>query len=341
LLGLASFFTQTHGVAALIAVAVFLVWERPRREGLSREVLARPLILLVGFVTAMLALNAYFIASVGVRQLWHQQVTYVHRYAVHGLAIYNLGLPDVPFTWRSLPRVGQQVFVYLLLPVVYLLALFRFRGNSTDLGFGRHRRIALLSLVGLFLLGEVALSPNWLRIYAVSMPGIILAIWVVGRMGRIRRYAFGLVWVGIAGLAFAQLWARQHPEYVVAEWPGGMAAVPVEKYEELQWIKQHTLPGEYFFQAAWPGVYIPLALRNPLYLDAVGTNDETRPEYVELAIQQLEEKKVRYVLWSERLDQANPVRSSEDHIAPLRAYLNSRYDRVRIFADQDEMWERK
>jgi hypothetical protein len=338
LLGLASFFTQTHGIAAVAGVAAFLVWEQSRRARSSREVLARVFLLLVGFASAVLMLNAYFIASAGAGPLWYQQVTYVLRYA--GRGPWNFGLPEFS-TWRSLPRVGQQVFVYLLLPVVYLFALGRLRSDPKALAFSNDRKTSLLALIGVFLLAEVALSPNWLRIYAVSMPGIILAIVMVSRMGSARRNAVGLIWAGIACLAFVQLWARHHHPYVVAEWPGGTGAVSAEDYEELHWITQHTRPGEFFFQAIWPGMYLPLDLRNPLFLDAAGTNEQTRPEYVELAIGQLEEKKVRYVVWSQRLDDANPLHAGEDHLGPLRAYLHSRYNCVRIFPDRDEVWERR
>jgi hypothetical protein len=338
LLGLASFFTQTHGIAAVVGVAAFLAWEQSRGARSSREVLARFFLLLVGFAGAVLMLNAYFIASAGAGPLWYQQVTYVLRYAARGR--WNLGLPEFS-TWRSLPRVGQPVFVYLLLPVIYLLALGRLRSDPSGPAFSNDRKTVLLAVIGVFLLGEVALSPNWLRIYAVSMPGIILAIGMISRMGSARRYAVGLIWAGIACLASAQLWARHHHPYVVSEWPGGTAAVSPEDYEELHWITQHARPGEFFFQAIWPGMYLPLDLRNPLFLDAAGTNEQTRPEYIELAIQQLEEKKVRYVLWSQRLDDANAVHPGEDHLGPLRAYLHNRYNRVRIFPDRDEVWERR
>ena len=105
---------------------------------------------------------------------------------------------------------------------------------------------------------------------------------------------------------------------------------------------QYTSPGQFFFQAAWPGMYVPLQLRNPVFLDVVGTGDGTRPQYVDQAIQQLETKRVRYVLWSARLgDLDNHERPQVDHLAPLRVYLRKRYERVQVFSDQDEVRERK
>jgi hypothetical protein len=31
----------------------------------------------------------------------------------------------------------------------------------------------------------------------------------------------------------------------------------------------HTRPGDTVFQAAWPGIYLPLHLRNPLFIDVL------------------------------------------------------------------------
>jgi len=137
-------------------------------------------------------------------------------------------------------------------------------------------------------------------------------------------------------------WHRQHHNSIVAQLPGGRAATTPQAYEKLDWVMQHTSPGQFFFQAAWPGMYLPLQLRNPVFLDAVGTGDGTPPQYVQQAIQQLEEKRVQYVVWPARLDYPDNRQCPEtDHLAPLRAYLRRRYERVQIFSDEVEARERK
>ncbi len=341
LFSLAAFFTQTHGLAAALAVAVFLTWEQFLAGRHWQELLRGLLSLFLGFASALLVLNAYFIATVGVRNLWNQQVTYVWRYAFHGAGIKILGLPEFS-TWHALPTVGQQIAVYILLPAIYFFSLRRSWSERTSAAFSNWRQSTLLSVLGCFLLLEVALNPNWLRVYAVSMPGIILSVGNVGRIRSIRRQTLFLIWSGIACLAVRQIWIRHHQGYVVVELRGGKAAVSPRDYAELRWIELHTTPEEFFLQAAWPGIYVPLELRNPLFLDAVGTNEQTRPEYIDLAIRQLEDKKVRYVLWSVRLDHPDSSRLLEDHLVPLRAYLHLRYSHVATFSSQqDEVWERK
>ena len=126
------------------------------------------------------------------------------------------------------------------------------------------------------------------------------------------------------------------------ETPGGKTAVSPLTYSKLQSMMRYTQPGQFIFQAAGPSIYLPLQLRNPLFMDAVETNQQTRPEQIEQAVQQLEAKKLQFVLWSPRLDDADRFdRSTEQTIAPLRSYIRERYARVQVFSDQDELWERK
>jgi hypothetical protein len=341
LLGLAAFFTQTHGLAAALGVAAFLACEPIYAKKIWRTLPANSVLLILGFALSALALNAHFIASAGARRLWYEQVVYVSRYAPRLWAIPNLGLPALP-TWHTMPLVVQQVFVYLMLPVVYALTFLRLLYKSNHpAAWDCRRKPLLLSLVGISLLFEVAISANWLRIYAVSMPGIILLIWSMQKLGKPRRYMIVALWCGIAFLALRQVWARQHQQYIACELPAGRTATLPQTCDELLWIARHTKPGDFFFQADWPGMYVPLALRNPLYLDAVGTNQQTRPEDIDLAIRQLEERKVRYVLWSKRLDNSEFSRDAANPLVPLKAYLLSRYVLVEDFPGPEELWQRK
>jgi hypothetical protein len=95
------------------------------------------------------------------------------------------------------------------------------------------------------------------------------------------------------------------------------------------------------FSFKWPGMYLSLALRNSVFLDVVETYEQTRPEYVDYALQQLETKQVRYVLWSPPPNHADVDRYWADHLEPLRSYLSRRYPRLRVFSDKDELWERR
>jgi hypothetical protein len=86
---------------------------------------------------------------------------------------------------------------------------------------------------------------------------------------------------------------------------------------------------------------LPLKLRNPVFLDIVLPGEGTRPEDISSAIQQLEGKQVRYVLWAARLDHVDDVLApSKDHVAPLRTYLHTNYTPVQVFSDGDAVLQR-
>jgi len=343
LLGVASFFTQTHGAAALLAFTLLLGWERHSTDGSWQSFWRKERILLLSFAIAILVLSAPFIASVGLKQLWYCQVTYVRKVMVHPPETHLLGMPQYP-NWKTLPflfvvsEYSRHLFVYAMLPTIYFVVLMRCRRRVSPPSFC-FRKVALLVLVGSSLLGELIFSLNWLRVYAVSMAGIILFAWVIST-ARFRRYGIIGVWALIVLLGLLQPWFTQHREFITAEWPAGRSAIEPNEFEELSWGMEHTRPGEFFFQASWPGVYIPLGVRNPVFLDTAGTM--LNPEWVERAIQQLEAKQVHYVVWAGRLDYpVDPRHPRTANIVPLRAYVHSRYRLAKLFQNGDEVWERK
>jgi len=342
-LALSFFFTHTHGIVALAAIAIWLGWRASapptltQKTTVKRKVVVQSAILCLSFLLTVSALYAHFLATAGLRRVWYQQVTYVYKYAVQGLAIPNLGMP-APIAWHNWAAIGMPLVVAVLLPVVYVVSLYRAVHGSLSTDADRNN--ALVSLVGLFLFVEVALSPNWLRIYAVSMPGIIAGVYLATRLQRGARQVLALLAFGTACLSLLLIWSRQHHTYVTTSLPAGSVAISGDQYEEVYWIAEHTHSGDYFFQAAWPGLYIPLGLRNPLFLDTVGTIDQTRPDDVAAAIRQLDQKQVRYILFSARLDAPEPPPPG-DHLEPLRAYLHSHYDAVKSFNAGNTIWARK
>jgi len=335
LLGLASFFTQTHGAAALLAFILFLALKWRRNKQAWVDLLRNEAPLLLGYTVALLVLDAYFIATIGFRQLWYFQVTFVRQYVVHASQGAYLGLPE-RLSWRGLPSLCQYLVVYILLPVIYPLTLWRCwqKGHNTSFSW---ERVTLLSTVGVFLLVEVAFSMNWLRVFAVSFAGVILLFWNAGQSGMIRRSTIVLLWVGFACIGFRQTRAIYAHERSTVRLPGGDVVVTPQAYEKLHWIMLHTTPGQFFFQADGAGMYLPLRLRNPSWLDGIASGEEMRPEDITGVIQQLEGKRVQFVLWRPRLDSTEP---SKDHLTPLRTYLHSKYTRFHVFADGDTVWER-
>ena len=192
---------------------------------------------------------------------------------------------------------------------------------------------------------EVDLSINSLRLYAVSLPGVILLIWSLHHTRqhteKIHHYAFTATWTLIACLAVWQTITSYTFQPRRIRLLAGQVVTGSLAFEKLSWLKDQTRPGQFFFQAAWPGVYLPLQLRNPVFVDQILPEDGTRPEEVALTIQQLEAKQVPYVLWAARLGSMNDLTATpKDHVVPLRAYLRSQYSPVHTFSDGDQLWRR-
>jgi len=340
LLGLASFFTHTHAVAATLAFILFLIWQQSRAKQPLRFLFQRVGLLIFAFGLTWFASTLPFLLRIGAKELWYYQVTFVTRYMVHTPEGAFLGLPEVP-SWRRFAAVSQYFLVYAVLAVIYPLSLWQCWLRRQDDEFPDWDRITLLCLVGSALCVEVAFSLNWLRAFAVSMPAIILLIRWLDQDGHAGRSAIKLIWVGVVCLAVFQVRSKHHGPYVVAELPGGRAAVSPQAYERLDWVMHHTRPGDFFFEPPAPSLYLPLGLRSPVFVEGLGTDEQTTPEMVNRTIQQMETIPVRYVLWSPHLDGLEAGQSRADHLLPFRAFLHDHYDRVWIFSDHEEIWEHR
>jgi hypothetical protein len=325
---LASFFTQTRGVCAAVAVAVFLLWDGLQTKASWRTQCERPLWLLLSFVLAWGILSSYFIAKVGISKLLYFQTVYVLRY-VTGEAHNIWPAEHDPLAWPI-----RYMLVYFALPIVYAISFWKCTKVSQETASADVRRCVLPALAGLAMFLEAARSPNWLRIDCVAMPGLILFVWLMfGAAEQLRAYArwtayaATVIWIGLIFQGARQVWVRNVSHVVVMDLPAGTtAAVPVAA-EKLAWVAGHTTPGEFFLQSAYQSLYLPCLLRNPAFdsLDRYSS-----PELVELDIRRLEAKHVRYILWSP-LDLPRRPRFEQ--------FLADRYHRVWRFSDQDEIWQ--
>ncbi len=351
LLGLATFFTQTRGPIAALAIAAYFTWEQLRARGPWSDYFRRLALLFTSLIFSWLILSSYFIATVGLRQIWKWQVDYVlHQKVAEGI---GFGLPHA-LSWGGLSGVSKLtddlsiLFVCLMLPVVYVVTLWycwRERGAdsagsaSTQTYLGR---LVLLAFVGIATALEMTPSLTWFRLYCVAAPGVLLFVWAAGRVPAHQRLISNLLWIGLCCFALGQTWSLHRHKFVIFNVPAGTVAAYPEQAEKLSWIAQRTTPGDYFFQAGWPGVYLPLDLNNPVYAESLSPFNTTIPEIVDRSIRQLESKQVRYILWAPFLNSPMPPGHPEVyHLMPLRDFMRRNYRMVWTFADGDEMWERK
>lgn len=92
---------------------------------------------------------------------------------------------------------------------------------------------------------------------------------------------------------------------------------------------------------SWLNIYPPLDLYSPVFVDGLWPSGLTRPELVALTIRQIEQTRLKYILWIPRFTIPTSDSPSQDYLLPFRDYLQSHYTRVHVFSNQDEVWERR
>jgi hypothetical protein len=329
LLGLATFFTQTRGPVAALGIAAWMMSEKFRLEEQWSKYLRDQGLLFATLVLTWLALSSPYIATVGLRQLWFCQVTYVLEYnELGGRWHAGIGAPEGR-PWVALVFVVRWLFGYVLLPTVYAICLWKCWRVQRSAPSDSAARVALLTAVGAALWVEVAQSPDWFRFFCVSAPGVILLIWLLAGAGIVARTLTRVLWIGVTGLAAFQIWYNHRTFTVVQQLPAGRMVTAPLAAEKLGWLAAHTKPGEFVFKAEWPGIYLPLGVRNPVFMWDVARSSEEPPAYVAYCIRQLEEKHVELI-----------VESPADSLPEFRAFLVNRYRLIWRFSDGTEVWQR-
>jgi hypothetical protein len=338
LVGLSMFFTQSHAVPGLVGIGAFTAWQG-RREGLSRRAtMACEGALLAGFLAVTLPAATYLVARAGIAPVWDSLVVYVWRYMRQPPAEWTFGLPE-PLNEASVRWLAPYLVVYAIVPAAYVLtpavSLGEFIRPNTRADDAR----VLCWLVGALLFAEILPGFNWVRLYAVALPAVILFVWAVGRAPRYARVAHLLVAVGTVLLACALVRSTYRNHRDVVDIPGGRVASNAKDQEKLPWLADHLRPGESVFLAGKSSLYIPLGLHNPLFLDAAVPGPQTAPAHVRRAIRDLDAAEVAHVLWSPALGAPQPGQPPEG-VPALRAYVHARYHLEKTFRDGDELWER-
>ncbi len=341
LLGLGSFFTQSHGIVALFAFTIFAVCQAVR-ETRSLPILAQRILRLFGgYAFALLCLSGYFIVTAGPDRLWQLQIAYPWQHVPHQTlqSSLGLGIEEIP-TWRRLPSVAPYLLVYAILPSVYAYVLAHCWRRRVEPTFKNWNCLTLTSFVGVLLLIEVATNPNWLRIFGVSLPAFALLAWVFDQAVARRRPFLASAWIATIGIGLNHI-DSMHRHYALAiEAPAGKIVTDAVHGEQLQWLASRTLPGQFLFAADRPIDYMPLRLRAPLFLDVIDSG-QTLPEYVERGISELEARGVQYVLWPSRLDAMKADSATARAIADLRTYIHERYRFDHLFSSGEQVWQRR
>ena len=335
LLAIASFFTQTVGVAGLTGFFFALAWERQAGGLRWPRIIRLQVLLMSSFAIVWLLENAYFIAALGWKQLWDLWVVYAAQHVVYTHHILSSGLHET--LTSGVQRLGILSLMLCAYPLTWIYCL---RSRSQP-HFQKGMQLLLLSLPGFFLMLEMLMKPNWSRIYIASLPAFVLFVCLLANLPK-RRYAAGLMWIGLSCSALSQTLSLHRQARQMIQFPAGQAVPLYTRYnEELSWLAEHTKPGDLFLEATWLNVYLPLKLYSPVFVDGLWPDARTPPEYVALTLLQTDRSQVKYIMWQPEF--TGPVDGPPDQtdtLQPFRLYVTQHYKRVQVFSNGDEIWER-
>lgn len=346
LCGVAMCFTQSSGLPAVAAIALFLLWAAATRRLSWQNFRRAQLYVWSSFFIVIVLFNAWFALRAGLGKFFYDTVVFNFRYFSsefgNSFGVYMTDMP--PFhPWYRLPALGIWLSIYLLVPLIYILFFVRYWDEKDDRPSESWEQLMLIAITGVMLFLGVAASPTWLRLCTVAAPGVILFVWVVDSPGRFRRIGIAVLWVAVICIALGEWRGREFGWRRQVNLPiGRMVVFNRIQYEEITFLLNHTKPGDYFFGNN--ELNYLLDLRDPSPIPYVTSSDYTRPEQIQETIQALEKHPAKYIYWASIFDMPSPVPGSRSHLAPLRAYLDAHYQLVKSIDGDDynrSFWERR
>lgn len=323
--GLSSFFTQTRGLAVVIALAAFFWWETHDRKVPDHVFRNRLLVLLAAFATVLGAGLSYFLLTAGPYTLFDATVLFPLKY----YGSYNAASRFwEPLTEWSRNRGQFPGFIAALflhgLPLAYFVFPFDIKGDRTYSAEAK-ARLVLIAAVGSALFIEVINSASQIRL-AVTFPlATILALWMLNKHRLLPKRAAVTALLVIVGLSVVETVMTQRSVLAVLDLPTGRAAFLKQEeawYEGCAYLAKHTKPGDWYFGDDDFG--FPLKLKNPAFLAYVTDTDLTRPEHVQQLIKSLERYQVPYISIESAIRKMGVV--GQDHLQSLREYVETNYE---------------
>jgi hypothetical protein len=332
LCGIATIFTQTHGVFSLVAFAFYLFWTSCKKLGLFRELS----LLFLSFAAVVVPIVGCFAILVGVHSMIYWTIYYP-------LVYFSVG-GDTPLVFFELPTIHgvkdlfglfPYVVIHLLVPSIYLLSIFRMLREGKAWDDQTRKKILLLILVGLALFASIMSAPTFLRLCVVAPPAMVLCVWFFDDPDRLFGGMRTVLWVVTLMLLIYLPSVRQLHNSPTADLPTGRVAfINSRQYERTLWLAQHTHPGESFFDE--PTMAVALSLESPGPIDYIRPNGFTRPEHLHSLLQSMTAHHTHYVfLYSELREPVQP----KDTLQPFWQYLAANYHLAQTVAG-GEIWER-
>jgi hypothetical protein len=336
-----------------VGFAVFLWWDCRQRQMGRRELVGTMAWFAAGFAAVLLLVNGYFIWQAGPARFFWCTVVFLLKYYPQQ-ADWNTfqvipgsfhGGSGASHLLRLYETNAKTFFDIAATPCICCLVLARYFWKRGKKSWEDWNGPVLVATVGMFLFLSMSPAPAAYRILVSSLPAFILLGWLVDAPGKLPRAVVVLCGVVvIVAVTFSVFRSRPRE---IGVWRAAQGKIGYsdddEVLSEYEWVQQHTRPGDFFYEAAFSDIYFYLDLRNPTPLPRITNNGYTTPAQVNDVIDGLERHQTRYIAWTTSyLDSVpNWENPSDAHLQPLRDYIRSHYELVKVFSDSgDEIWQR-
>jgi hypothetical protein len=338
--GIAASFTQSLILGAL-GFAFFLLWEHRQESASWSGIFKAQIWMWVPYVAVLFAFIGYVTWKAGLHPFLYYTVLfvlkYVPSYKIGGWSTYLRGWPSV-HRWTNWPDLPAWPLIHGLVPLIYIAFFLRYWDRIRLESSENRNCLVLINVVGASLFLTIASAPAWNRLYTVSMPALIVLVWIVRSQNTPARLLRTSLWCLALALAVVR------PTVMQARWrgiltlpTGSTAFLDRGLYEETMWLMERTHPGDYFFGDQL--LCFDLRLRNPARVAYVTPFAFTTQKEVADVVQSLDAHQVRFVSWYPGLDDPSAVVGN--HLSPLRTYLAEHYRIAQRFANGHVIWERK
>jgi len=325
--GLSSLFTQTRGLAVVIALAAFFWWETHNREAPDHPFRDRLLVLLAAYATVLGAGLSYFLWTAGPHTLFDAIVMFPVKYygSYNGASRFWQSLVEWPTSRQQFPGFIASLFLHAL-PLAYLVFPFDIKRDTTC-STEVKAKLVLIAFVGSALFVEVINSASLIRLVVTDALAIILILWMLNKHRLIPKRVAVAGLLVLVVLSVVETVMTQRSVLAVVGLPTGRAAFLKRGeswYEDCVYLASHTKPGDWYFGD--DDVGFPLKLRNPAFVPYVTDTNLTRPEQVQELIKSLERYQVPYISIESGYRKMGVV--GQDHLQRLREYIETHYEPV-------------
>ncbi len=349
LCGFSSFFGQQRGVVVIASIAAFVIWENYKNGFDLKSHFKSGMILGSAFGATIVLTQGYFLWQAGVDNYYYSMVDFLRQNYRHdplnNLSAYFSDVQNFGDYLRLYPSISafsqwfrgslSPLFYYALIPLIYFVfLLYRWlRPRMSEIEI--YPRLLLIWFAGAFLTVGIT-APTAIRLYQVSIPALVLLVWLLQQNRRISRlFPVALVFLGLLGVAY--IVQRQVTQKYFLYMPAGYSAFLSEAtFNKYAWIEANTAPGDILYEPHHPNFYFPFHLRNPAGLNMVRDSEFTPAFQIDSIINALTVSRPRIIIWPKNWSVPAESRAPDDHVGPLWQFVKDNYEIRYVFKRSDD-----